>query len=146
MTILTWWGIFLVLCLLVELSSPGYFFFLSFSVGALAAAGAAWYDASLLVQGGIFVGISALTFFFLRRYVVGMEQQGAPKTNVYAMQGKRGIVTEEITSIKRGWVKVDGELWAAAPCDDTAIEKGALVKIVGNAGSHLTVKKLDYTL
>lgn len=143
MTSLAWWGLFFGLCLLLELSSPGYFFFLSFSIGALAAAGVAWYDLALALQGGVFIGVSTLAFLLLRRYVARIEQKNAVKTNVYALQGKKGVVIDEISPLTRGWIKVEGELWAAMPCDESIIEKGAIVKVTGSAGSHLTVKKLD---
>ncbi len=143
MEIFAWWGLFFALCLLLELSSPGYFFFLSFSIGSLAAGVAAWYDVAPMVQGGIFLGISALTFALLRRYVKRIEQKGAIKTNVDALHGKKCVVTEDISPLSRGWVLVDGEPWAALPYDDTPIKKGAVVKVIGSAGTHLTVKKLE---
>lgn len=143
MTMLMWWALFFGLCLVLELSSPGYFFFLSFSAGGLAAAGAAWYEVALPLQALIFLGVSAGTFFLLRYYVARNEQKGGIKTNMDALHGKKGVVLEDISSLSKGWIKVDGEKWAALPYDQMPIEKGSVVKIVGSAGSHLTVKKLE---
>lgn len=64
------------------------------------------------------------------------------QSNVYALQGKKAIVTETISSCKRGWVKVENELWAASPVGDELIHKGEMVEVVSNAGSHLKVKKI----
>jgi len=143
MTMLAWWGIVIIFCMALELSSPGYFFFLSFSVGGLAAGLMAWFELAPVLQGGTFVLVSAITFVLLKNYVQRIERISPLKTNVYALQGKRGIIVEEITHVEKGWVKVEGELWSAVSSDDMPIEKGAVVKVVGNAGSHLTVKKLD---
>jgi membrane protein implicated in regulation of membrane protease activity len=141
MSMLIWWVLLFGLCLLIELSSPGYFFFLSFSLGACGAAGAAWYDTTLFVQGCLFLVIAAASFLFLRRYVMKIEHKGAVRTNVYALQGKKGVVTQEVGPLSRGWVRVEGELWAALPSDSSILSKGTVIQVVGSAGSHLTVKK-----
>ncbi len=145
MTSLTWWGLFFGLCIFLELSSPGYFFFLSFSVGALAAALVAWFNVATAVQGGVFLGVSALIFLMLRSYAARLAQEESVKTNVYALQGKKGVVLEQIAPFTRGWIKVDGEIWAAVPYDDSSIEKGALIEVVDSAGSHLKVKQIDHS-
>jgi inner membrane protein len=143
MTDLAWWGLFFGLCIVLELSSPGYFFFLSFATGALAAATVAWFDVPVMVEAGVFVVVSLAAFFFLRRVAARVAQEGTVKTNVYALEGKKGVVIDLITPLERGWIKVDGEMWAAAPCDDHPLEKGSIVVVVSVAGSHLRVKKVD---
>lgn len=143
MSMILWWALFFGLCLVLELSSPGYFFFLSFSAGALVAAITAWYEVALPLQSVLFLSVSAGTFFLLRSYVARIEQKSQIKTNVYALHGKKGVVLADISLLSKGWIKVDGETWAALPYDDAPIEKGSIVKVVGSAGSHLTVKKLE---
>ncbi len=141
MTMLMWWALFFGFCLILELSSPGYFFFLSFSSGSLFAALGSWYEVSLLLQVLIFLGVSAFAFFLLRSYVAHNEEKDGIKTNMDALHGKKGLVIEDISSLSKGWIKVDGQMWAALPYDQIPIEKGSVVKVVGSAGSHLIVRK-----
>ncbi len=140
---LAWWGLFFGLCLFLELSSPGYFFFLAFSMGALAAVGVTWFQLGTTIQGSVFLGVSALSLLILRRYAARIAKEGYVKTNVYALQGKKGVVLEQVTPLTRGWIKVDGETWAALPYNDISIDKGAIIEVVSSAGSHLKVKKLE---
>jgi membrane protein implicated in regulation of membrane protease activity len=50
--------------------------------------------------------------------------------------GKQGIVTERITSIDAGRIKLSGEIWSAKPYDDTiAIEPGATVEVLEIRGA-----------
>ena len=137
------WLIFLIASLLIEiLSSPGLFFFLAFSFGAGAAALASWYGVSIVFQCLVFLALSAVSFILLRSIMKRISKDTMHQSNVYALQGKKAIVTETISSCKRGWVKVENELWAAAPVDDELIHKGEMVEVISNAGSHLKVKKI----
>ncbi|PRX23039.1 membrane protein implicated in regulation of membrane protease activity [Actinoplanes italicus] len=88
-------------------------FLLMFSAGALAAAAAAGLGASVPVQGGVFVVVSALTLAAVRpalrrhlgsRNVVGM--------GTATMQGAAAVVVEHVDT-EHGMVRIDGELWQA---------------------------------
>ena len=141
MTSLTWWILVFIATVLAELSSPGLFFFISISGGALAAALVSWFDISLMAEYLIFIAVSVGLFFFLRRYVAKMKDT-LHATNVYALLGKKGIVVEELSEYKKGWVRLDGELWAAVPSKGERIEVGASIEVVSAAGSHVVVRKL----
>ena len=143
MTHLLWWALFFGLFIILELSSPGFFFFLSFAVGALAAATASLLSVPLSVELGIFGVVSVGAFLFLKRVAARVAHQNKIRTNVYALQGKKGVVVDQITPLTRGWIKIEGELWAAAPADNMSIEKDSVVEVVSTAGSHVKVKKLD---
>ncbi len=140
MTRLLLWSLLCGLCIIVELSSPGLFFFLSFAIGALAALGAAWLELSPVVEVGLFLGVSVVAFMVLRmlaRYI-GKE---AVQTNVYALQGKKGVVLATITPLERGWVKIDGEIWAAAPVGNCSFEKDEIVEVHSISGAHVKVRR-----
>ena len=141
MNSLTWWLILFVVSVLLELSSPGLFFFVSFSLGAAAAAGVSLLDLGMGIEFTVFLLVSAISFVLLRQYVKGLSKDTLHKTNVYALLGKKGIITEQVSLFKKGWVKIDGELWAAAPLHEEIIEVGAQVEVVSSSGSHLIVKK-----
>ncbi len=143
MNSITWWFILFIISVLLELSSPGLFFFISFSVGALAAAVTAWSELGPIAEFAVFAVVSACSFVLLKRYVKSISQDTLHTTNVYSLLGKRGIVTESLSDYKKGWIKVEGELWAALPSEEGTIQEGALVKVISSAGSHLVVKKIE---
>lgn len=142
---LSWWGLLCGFCLLIELSSPGYFFFLSFSLGALGALLGTYIGGSLVVQTILFFGVTGISFLLLRRYVAKLAKKASFQTNVYALQGKRGVVVEQVSPFEKGWVKVEGELWAAIPSSEATLEKGVIVEVVSSAGTHLSVRHYMHT-
>lgn len=140
-----WWALVVGLCLALELSSPGFFFFLSFSIGAFAAMMVAALYGVVQVEFAVFLGVSLITFVFLKKYMTTITKRKALQTNVYAFVGKKGTVVSEISSHARGWINIEGEMWSAASVTGVIIEKDALVEVVNNAGSHLIVKKVTNT-
>ena len=140
MTTLVLWSLLCGLCIIVELGSPGLFFFLSFALGALVAAGVSLMGLSSLVEVVVFLGVSVLSFFVLRWYAKHTGKENV-QTNIYALKGKKGVVLAQITPLKRGWVKIEGETWAAAPVDNCSYDKGEIVQIVSVSGAHVKVRK-----
>ncbi len=140
------WQVWLVAALLLfvaEMVAPG-FWLLSVAVGCLAAG-----LASLVVPGAL---VPALTFaagtllslvgirpFLLRHlHPVGTEI----KTNVDALAGRMGIVSERIDpETGKGRVRVEGEDWRAASIMDSALEPGTRVMVVRVEGATLYVDK-----
>ena len=100
--------------LILELGHPGLFFFLSFSIGALAAAAFAYFDYGFFVQVPIFFSATFGALFFLRIFVKKFHRS-IQKTNVYALIGKQGVVVQQILPEQPGYVKVEGQLWLARP-------------------------------
>ena len=50
--------------------------------------------------------------------------------------GKQGVVTERITGLQAGRIRVGGEIWTAAPYDETvAIEPGETVEVLEIRGA-----------
>lgn len=142
MTSMTWWILIFIATVLAELSSPGLFFFISISGGALVAALVSWFDISLMGEFLVFLAVSGGLFYLLRRYVTRMKDT-LHATNVYALVGKKGIVVEELSEFTKGWVKLDGELWAAVPSKGERIEVGTSIEVVSAAGSHVVVRTLN---
>jgi membrane protein implicated in regulation of membrane protease activity len=57
--------------------------------------------------------------------------------------GQQGVVTERITGLETGRVKLSGEIWSAKPYDDTlAIEPGATVEVLEIRGATAYVHPL----
>ncbi len=123
--------------LVLEMGSPGLFYFLSFFFGALAAAAASLVNTSLILLAGIFSGVSSFSFFILK-YWVKKQSRHVRKTNVAALIGKRGIVMQTISATKPGAVKVGGEVWSAR-CHQGVIKEGAAVEVQQITGAYLVV-------
>ncbi len=133
MYIMTWCvlgGLFL----LVELLSPGLFYFFSPALGAFSAAIAAYYQCGEMVQLITCIGVSVITFIFLH-CVVKKIQRPSKETmlNVYALIGKRGMVIANSTDVSYAQVKIGGEIWSAIA------ENGAVLK----QGQHVVVKSIS---
>jgi len=63
------------------------------------------------------------------------------KTNVDALIGQTGMVTEAIDSSKgMGYVKVGGETWRAVTSDDTYVGEGERVRIKDIEGCKVIVE------
>lgn len=142
--VFTWLTVSLAF-LLLELGHPGLFFFLSFSIGALVSSASTLLDASVSAQVVTFFVGSAASFIILSQWVKKTSAP-APRTNVYALQGKRGIVTAVVSGIESGSVKIGGEIWKArAAHENEIIEIGAAVEIITVRGVHVIVKKVTNT-
>ncbi len=136
------WLIIAFFCLMVEIGSPGLLFFLSFFVGALAAAGASLVFSSLVVQGAVFLGCTIVALYVLKQWIAQKMFKDHPygRTNVFALQGKHGMIIKDVMADKSGEVKINGEIWTARADDN--IKKGEAVEVISVRGAHVVVKKL----
>ena len=138
------WLLVALFSLLLEMSSPGLFFFLSFFFGALLAACIALIGTSWALQAMIFLGGTACAFVILHYWIV-KKSEGVDthtQTNVYALRSKRGLVIRQITANKMGLVKIDGEKWSARSLDKQTINEGAIVIVERVKGVHVVVRQV----
>lgn len=139
-----YWLIFGLLFLLLEIGHSGLFFFFSFFAGAVGAALSSLLDASLYHQIGIFFIISAISFVVLWKKIKGYNTLGhANKTNVFALQGKRAVVVEEIKPLHQGLIKINGEFWSAKTCDNDHYLIGTVVEVINVVGCHCVVRLVN---
>ena len=136
------WLIVALLFLLLELGHPGLFLFLSFSLGAVASAIVSYYSNSFIVQSLIFLSGTILSMVAMRRWLHSRPTKKHAHTNVYALRGKRGIITRTIQADQSGQVKVQGETWSARSVDGDVIEQGTSVEVVRVSGAHLVVQEV----
>ncbi len=143
--ILYFWLIIAFFFLILEMGSPGLFFFLSFFVGALCAAGTSLLFSSLIIQCGAFVFGTIIALVVLKQWVAQKMFKGHPRTqtNVFALQGKHGMVLKDITPQGPGEVKINSEVWTARSAHDEVIKTGETVEVVTVRGAHVVVKKLN---
>jgi len=127
-----------------ELGTPGLFFFVSFSVGAIGAAVVAFLGFSVIFQCLFGLAVSLISFFLMRKYLKQKELSQVTyekaKTNVEALVGSDGIVLEVIKPHGVGVVKVGGEKWRARVEDGVGLQKGAIVSVLRVEGNTVIVK------
>jgi len=131
-----------LLLALFEIGHPGLFFFLSFSLGALLAAGASLLSSSLSMQLTVCFAGTALAFFGLRHFIARSSGHGH-RTNAEALIGKRGLVVERITVASPGRVRVGGETWLARSSRGQEIVEQTEITVVVVRGAHLVVSPRD---
>jgi membrane protein implicated in regulation of membrane protease activity len=92
----------------------------------------------VLATGTLLSAVSVRPFLLARLRLKG----GEVRTNVDALIGKTGVVTEAIDPIAgRGRVLVDGEDWRGATIDDTKLLPGTRITVVQVEGTTLKVDK-----
>lgn len=134
-----------VICgsLILELTHPGLFFFLSLSLGGSVAFGMALAGLSLEIQVTIFVASALCSFVFLRAFVARRKAGTHHKTNTEALIGKKAVVVSRIAYPSSGLVKVQGEVWSARAGEQEIVNAGEFVEIIAIIGCHLIVKRVE---
>ena len=110
-----------------------------FAAGAFAAFVLSLLNVPVLAQVVIFLAVSCCLLVFTRKIFVEKLRTGSESTNVDALIGEIGIVTEEIRPLTVGQVKINGQVWSALGKDDETIEKDRLVKVIAIEGVKLIV-------
>jgi len=142
MSLYIWWMVAFLAFLAIEIITPGTFFFLCFSVGALFATTAILLGTSLFISIIIFCIFSLLSIFSIRPLLVKyFKSKKLEKTNVDSLIGSTAKVIEKISSVTAGKVKVAGEIWLAV--SNETIETGSTVKINSIDGTKLIVGRME---
>lgn len=84
-----------------------------FSGGALVAAVVSMVTGSILIQVVVFLAVSIVLLYFTKPLAEKKLHVGTEKTNVDAVIGRRGVVTQEIKPMYPGQVRVWGQDWTA---------------------------------
>ncbi len=96
---------------------------------------------SFYVQFAIFVILGLILMVITRPILLKKFSKPKVKTNSDRVIGMKGIVTEEISKLKVGEVKVDGKRWSAISEDK--IPKDSHIIVLGIEGVKLIVRKDD---
>ncbi|MCD8480284.1 MAG: NfeD family protein [Candidatus Cloacimonetes bacterium] len=132
-----------ILFVIIEIFDPA-FFFISLGVGAIVTGLVAMLpivERSIPLQILIFAICSFIAFLFMRKLGKKVLAHPAGETNVFALKGKSGHITQAIEKDGRGYVKVGGEEWVAISQDGQSIDKDAKVEIIEIDGNKLIVKQ-----
>ena len=98
-----------------------------------------FFIASFYLQFAVFVIVGLILMFLTRPILVKKLKSPSVKTNLDRVIGMEGIVTEDISKLKVGEVKVDGKNWSAISSHE--IKKGTHVIIEKIEGVKLVVKE-----
>lgn len=95
---------------------------------------------SFIVQFGTFVIVGIILMIVTRK---NFEKKlvKKEKTNLDRVIGMKGVVTEEISDLKIGEVKVDGKYWSAT--STIPLKKGEFVKILKIDGVKVKVERWE---
>ena len=113
-------------------------------VGAISAGVGLPFVLQILLAGGASVAMLALVRpSVVKRLHSGPELQlGHGK-----LVGRQALVTEDVTSLDPGRVKLAGEIWSAVPYDETlTIKAGETVEVLAMKGATVFVHPLNATL
>lgn len=110
-----------------------------FAIGALAAFIVSLFIDSIYIQLAVFVVVSSISLMLTRKIVNKINSNKIP-TNLDRVIGKIGIVTEEITRLEPGEVKVDGKKWSAISAKKLSV--GSKVEILSIDGVKLKVREI----
>lgn len=114
-----------------------------FAVGALAAFIVSLFCGSIWVQLVVFLLVSLALLILTKPLANRFLNKNREKTNIDALAGRQGIVTETINNLAAsGEVNLAGQIWMARAGDDAdIIEKGAKVVVKQVQGVKLIVQK-----
>lgn len=116
-----------------------------FAAGALVAFAVSFFCDVLWVQILVFLIVSLLMVIVTRPVANKFLNQNREKTNVDAVVGKTGIVTEAIDNLNAsGEVSLSGQIWMArTPNDSVKIAEGARVIVKEVRGVKLIVEQKE---
>jgi membrane protein implicated in regulation of membrane protease activity len=142
------WLLLATLLLIVELATF-WITTLCFAVGSLAAMVASLCGLSLTTQLFVLGAAALVTFYLCGSKMAELQRRRADKraldTNVDALIGRECQVIEEISDLKPGRVKVDGDNWQAICTGHDVIPVGTWVKITAHESIIMTVKPINTT-
>ena len=139
------WFVVAIIFLFFELNTPGLFFFVSFAIGSIAASVIAFFEFSIVAQCLTALAVSVVSFLLIQRFLKHKKLSevlyASGDTNIDALVGAIGKVTEEITLHNKGWVKIGGEVWRAS--SKTILMAGTIVSVLRIEGNTAIVTKYE---
>ena len=139
------WFALMVAFLIVEANSAALVS-LWFAAGALVSMVASLLGAELWLQAVLFFAVSGATLGLLAPIIRRYIKPRIVRTNVDAMVGKQGYVTEAVDNLlPSGKVQLGGMPWTARSENGQQIPKDTLVEVVRIEGVKAFVKIVEET-
>jgi len=138
----TWWLVFSLILLVIEMVTPGLFFFACLAVGALLAALVVWLGGGSATSWVVFFGSSAALIMIVaplaRRW---MKRIPPSPVGLTSLTGQRARVVETLDpATGKGQVRLEnnGALWRAVA--DGPIPQDTWVQVLEVVGTRLRVR------
>ncbi len=126
-----------------EMLTAGFLIFW-LGVGSLVALLVSLFTSNLFIQTVAFVISSILLILATKPLTDKFAKKDTVPTNVYTLNGKKGIVIEEINPTEgKGQIKVGGEIWSAICDENLVIPKDSEVEIIRIQGVKAYVAPLN---
>lgn len=120
-----------------------------FTLGALAAAVAAFLGADVLIQVIVFAAVSVVGLVIARRPLMAyLKTRHGPevRSGVYQFIGQEAVVIDPIRGPHdRGHVRISGEEWLALSRDGLPVSAGSTVRVLEIKGATLLVERIQLT-
>lgn len=125
-----------------EMLTAGFLIFW-LGVGSLLALVTSLFTSNLVIQTAVFVISSIILILATKSFADKFSKKDIIATNVYTLNGKKGIVIEEINPTNgKGQIKVGGEVWSAICEENLIIPKDSEVEIIKIQGVKAFVSPL----
>ncbi len=134
--------LFALLCLLLELFFPVFYFFpigLSFALTALFSLVFKDPVAQLVFLSFVTLGF----FFWCQKYLRPMFNKNKIKTNSASLIGKEAKVMTAISPQSPGYVKVYGDEWKAYS-KEQSFQVGTIVKVITLTGNSVVIEAISH--
>jgi len=136
------WVVIGIICVIIEIFTPG-FLFLSFGFGAILTGLSALIIPSITFQVLAFAVITLVVFILSRKFSKKLISNNYEETNVKALVGKTGKVTQVIPANEKGYVKIGGEEWVAVSEDNSKITKDTRITVKDIEGNKVIVTAIE---
>ena len=141
MTAWQMWLIAGLALLITEMLAPGVWL-INVAVGCFAAAIVALLPFGTTPQILVFAAATVVSAALFRPFLLRhFHRTTGIRTNVDALVGKVGVVTQRIEAGSRGRVIVDGEDWRGAAITGEALEPGTRITVIEVDGTTLKVDR-----
>jgi inner membrane protein len=139
------WWIWLVggmLLLLVEIVTPGGFYFLFFGVGALLTGVLAVFGApaGLVGQALVFVGFSSVAVALFRKPMLEKMNGGRPAPNVDSLVGETAVLTAAVAPGEFGQAELRWTTWKVRNMGAVTLQAGHRCMVEAVSGLTLHVR------
>ena len=136
------WTLVAMVCFVMEMVS-GDFYITCFGIGALVSVAVSFLPLPFWVQIVVFACASIASIFLLRPILLEVINRNRDhrESNMDAVIGRLGYVSETILAGRHGRVSIDGDDWKAVSDDVADIEAGQRVKVVAHESIILKVER-----
>jgi membrane protein implicated in regulation of membrane protease activity len=136
------WALLALIFFIAEIFTAG-FFLVCFGIGAVVAAGLAYFDVHVVWQMVAFIATSLVTLALLRPFARRVGAHIPNPGGIDRVIGKRAVVLEEINPLAAtGLVRIEREEWRADSIDGTTIPKDGMVEVVHVSGTRVIVRAI----